>query len=218
MQSDLYNLITQNGLVDESDFIQKSRIIIVNFDQQVYNCANAAYSYIMIHAIDMSNLEIVTYRKKIQSINCVIDNHAYCNDLKISRCYGDKCRKFEPQELCLSCYDPHYINYYELLQLTQDAKVVNNMLIIYTEQDFENIFHNALDLFTQTYLASGIYSGEPELIAIPEEQKLALINTIYFSFVKPYNPLRAYLHQLKIGPDPTDIPIPNYLLQKHHHS
>jgi hypothetical protein len=72
MQSDLYNLITQNGLVDDSDFIEKSRIIILNFDQQVYNSANAAYSYIMIHAIDMSN-------------------------------------------------------YYELLQLTQHAKLVNNL-------------------------------------------------------------------------------------------
>ena len=191
MQTDLYNLITQNGLVDESDFIEKSRIIILNFDQQVYNCANAAYSYNMIHAIDMSNLEIVTYRKKIQSINCVIDNHAYCNDMKFSRCCGDKCREFGPDQLCLSCSDPDYINYYELLQLTQHVKVVNVMLIIYTEQDFENIFHNVLDLFTETYLASGIYSGEPELIAIGEEEKLALINTIYFSFVKAYNPLFA---------------------------
>ena len=46
----------------------------------------------MIHAIDMSNLEIVTYTKKIQSINCLIDNHAYCNDFKISTCYRHKCR------------------------------------------------------------------------------------------------------------------------------
>jgi hypothetical protein len=95
-----------------------------------------------------------------------------------------------------------------------------NLLIIYTQEDFQNIFHNALDLFTETYLGSGIYSGEPELIAIAQQEKLALINTIYFSFVKAYNPLRPYLHQLKIGPHPSHIPIPNYLLykQKHHHS
>ena len=84
-----------------------------------------------------------------------------------------------------------YINYYEFLQLTQHAKLVNHMLIIYTELDFENIFHKALDLFTETYLASGIYSGEPELIPIAQQEKFALINTIYFTFVNPYNPLFA---------------------------
>jgi hypothetical protein len=209
-------LITQNGQVDESDFIEKSRIIIVNFDQMVYNCPRAPYSYIMIHSIDMSNLEIVTYRKKILSINSVIDNHVHCNDMKISRCCGYKCRKFGPEELCLSCSDPDYINYYELLQLTQHAKLVNDMLIIYTEQDFENIFHNVLNLFTQTYPSSEIYSREPELIAITEKKRFALIHTIYLSFVKPYNPLTNYLHQLKIGPHPTNIPIPTTLLTKNY--
>lgn len=103
-----------------------------------------------------------------------------------------------------------YINYYEFFQLTQHAKLVNNILIIYTELDFQNIFHNALHLFTETYLASAIYSGEPELIPIAQQEKFALINTIYFTFVNPYNPLFA--------PHPTPITITNYLLQKHHHS
>ena len=218
MQNDLYNLLTGNEDVDALDFVDNSRIIIVNFDDNCpFSCCNAfkSYTYMMVHVIDMRNLEIVTYRKQTQTISTIIDNNAYRNDMTISQCNGDKCRKIEPDELCLSCNEPDYLSFYELLLLLKDANIFDNQLIIYTKEDYENVFDNMLDVFTETYISSsGSYSGHPDLVNIGEKEKVNLIDTVYSAFTKSWSPLRNYLHELKIGPDPSELPIPTTLLNK----
>jgi len=220
MQSDLYNLITGDHEVDVCDFTDNSRIVIVNFDESPscpFTCcdANKSFTYMMIHAIDMRNLEIVTYKKRTQTMSTIIQNNSYCNNMTISECRGEKCREFGPEELCLSCYPADYLNFYEVLNLFKDAKVVGEMLMIYTEEDYDKVFDNVLDIFTQTYVWQSSYEpDDPELVNIGENDKIKLIDNMYYAFTKGWNPLRYYLHELQIGPDPKELPIPTTLLNK----
>lgn len=218
MQCDLYNLLTGDEAVDVCDFVDNSRIIIVNFDDNCpFSCCNAlkSYTYMMVHMIDMRSLEIVTYKTQTQPISTIIDNISYCNNMTTSQCHGDKCRKIGPDELCLSCNDPDYLSFYELLWLLEDAKVFDEKLIIYTKEDYEKVFDNMLDVFTETYICpSGLYPGDPDLVNISEKEKVNLIDTVYSAFTKSWNPLRNYLDELNIGPDPNELPIPTTLLNK----
>jgi hypothetical protein len=216
MQKDLYNLITGDDEVNICDFIDNSRIIIVNFDDKCpFTCCDAdkSFTYMMIHAIDMRSLEIVTYKKRTQTMNTIIQNNSYCNNMTISKCRGHKCREFGPEELCLSCYPADNLSFYEVLNLFEDAKVVGEMLIIYTEEDYDKVFNNVLNIFTQTYVCHSRYEPEdPELVNIGENNKIKLIDNVYSTFLKSC--LRNYLDELKIGSDPNELPIPTTLLNK----
>ena len=218
MQSDLYNLLTGSEDIDVCNFIHNSRIVIVNFDDKCpFTCCDAdkSFTYMMIHAIDMRSLEIITYKKRTQPMNTIIQNNSYCNNMTISECCGDKCREFGPEELCLSCYPADYLSFYEVLKLFKNAKVVGEMLMIYTGEDYDKVFDNVLDMFTQTYVCRSSYGpDDPELVNIGENDKIKLIDNMYCAFAKGWSPLRYYLHELKIGPDPKELPIPTTLLNK----
>ena len=80
--SELYDLITDFDDIDLDEFVKDSRLIMVEFDQRCSVDARNACSFMLLHLIDMSSMEIVTYSKQIQSINTVIDNYRYCNGLR----------------------------------------------------------------------------------------------------------------------------------------
>jgi hypothetical protein len=198
MKEQMDKLIRKYGYVDLEEYISDYRLLIIDFED----------SQMLFHLIYIPTMEIVSYSKPIQSVNTVIDNNEYCNGLHVVECRGYKCREFDNETLCKSCYNPEYLKHYELLNLTKDAKIFNNKLLIYTEHDYEEILPEVMYIYTNTYVCHGRDCDSYTSINITEKKRNELFDTMYSAFVKGYSPLRNYNHNLMVGPLPSELPIP----------
>lgn len=212
MQKQLDEIITEYGYVDLNEYISDYHLIIIDFQQNSHSNANAKGSQMIFHLIYFPSMKIVSYIKPIQSIGTVIDNFQYCNGVNLVECMGEKCREFNDETFCKSCYDADYLEYYELFNLIKDAKVFDDKLLIYTQYDYEEILPDIMALFTNTYACQECDCESHSLININEKKRNELFDIVYSAFVNEYSPLQKYNHNLIVGPMPCELPIPKKLL------
>ena len=212
MQKQMYDLVYNFANIELHDYVSNRRLIMIEFEQFGFSNSNMSYGYIIIHLMDLESMEIVSYKKQIQTISTIIQNYCYCNDVKLVECRGDKCRNFDHESLCTSCYDPDYLNYYELLNFIEYAKKFNEILFIYTNEDYE-ILNEIMDYFTNTYVTHGINTESPSLVDVGYNKKMDLIDNMYSAFLKGYGPLSNYRNNLYTGPDASKLPFPTQLFK-----
>ena len=176
-------------------------------------------SYIKIHLIMFKTLEIVTYQMNLNTPGNVFKNLKYNTDLTCIECRGSKCRLQNSMVFCESCYDPDYLQYWELVLIKNKKSKIefNNTLFIYNWEDFTEIFDDLLYIFTSKpdtwhndKRHSYLFYNTPEKSYISEKRKLELIKTMYSGITEHY--CETEQKEFKVGPHPDELPIPKTLL------